>query len=236
MIIFRSAPCLAAATTLALLPAGCEPDDPKIRQEVAELRAKVAELEKKGANRATASAPPASSGGESIPRETLRRNLDEQMPALRAALARAFPGYRVDTVNASTVSTPQDSDYLPYSTELSFGLSQGQNIASFSLRIGADRAGNWKLPDFEDLAASVGNLASQGGMSTQSTSSGISSRGAGMGGGTRQVQWPEDTGTQGSSSFGQSPAESRQQEPQQTRQPAGNSPFPVQETRTIEFD
>ena len=236
MIISRSVPCLAAATTLALLPAGCEPDDPKIRQEVAELRAKVAELEKKGGGRATASAPQASSGGDGIPRETLRRNLDEKMPALRAALARAFPGYRVDTVNASIVSTPQDSDYLPYSTEVSFGLSQGQNIASFSIRIGADRAGNWQLPDVEDLAASVGNLASQGGASTPSTSSGISSRGAGMGGGTRQVQWPEENGAQGPSSFGQSPAESRQQEPQQTRQPAGNSPFPVQETRTIEFD
>ena len=177
MIIFRASASLAAASALALLPAGCEPDDPKIRQEVAELRAKVAELEKKGSgSRPTASAPSTSSGGDSIPRETLRRNLDERMPSLRAALAKAFPGFRVDTVNASTVSTPQDSDYLPYSTELSFGLSKGQNIASFTVRIGADRAGNWQLPDVEDLAASVGNLASQGGASTQSTSSGISSR------------------------------------------------------------
>jgi len=237
MIIFRAAHCVAVASALALLPAGCEPDDPKIRQEVAELRAKVAELEKKGVgNRATASAPAASSASDSIPRETLRRNLEDKMPALRAALARAFPDYRVDPVNAATVSTPQDSDYLPYSTEVTFGLSRGQGTASFSIRIGADRAGNWQLPDVEDLAASVGNLASQGGGSTPSTSSGISSRGAGMGGGTRQVQWPEDTGARGSSSFGQSPAESRQQEPQQTRQPAGSSPFPVQETRTIEFD
>ena len=134
---------------LAVLSAGCEPDDPKIRAEVAELRAKVAELEKKAAAaREPAAAPAASTSG--LSRENLRRNLDERMPALRAALTKAFPGYRVDPVNAATISIPQDSDYLPYSTDVSFGLSQGQSVASFSIRIGADRAGTWQLPDLED--------------------------------------------------------------------------------------
>lgn len=238
MIILRIARSAALAAAVALLPSGCEPDDPKIRQEVAELRAEVAELEKKAATRGTTAAPTASApaAGGGIPRETLERSLDDKMSVLRAALTRAFPGYRVETVNASRISTPQDSDYLPYSTELNFGLSKGQNIASFSIRIGADRSGNWQLPDVEDLAASVGNLASPGVMTTQSPASGISGRGAMMGGGTRQIQWPEQSGAQAPSGD-QQPIYQEQPAPQSpSRQPAGNSPFPVQETRTIEFD
>ena len=217
---------------LAVLSAGCEPDDPKIRAEVAELRAKVAELEKKAAAaREPAAAPAASTSG--LSRETLRRSLDERMPALRAALTRAFPGYRVDPVNAATISIPQDSDYLPYSTEVSFGLSQGQSVASFSIRIGADRAGTWQLPDFEDLAASVGNLASSGANSPTTTGSAASGRGAMMDNNVRQIEWNDGGGAPSSASPGRQPAP---EPPARPSQPSGNAPFPVQDSRTIQFD
>ncbi len=216
---------------LAALLGACEPDDPKVRAEVAELRAKVAELEKKaGASRESAAAAPATSAS-GLSRESLRRNLDERMPALRAALTRAFPEYRVDPVNAATISIPQDSDYLPYTTEVSFGLSKGQSVASFSIRIGADRAGNWQFPDMEDLAAAVGNLASSG--STPQTTAGpaASGRGATMDNNVRQIEWND--GGAAPSSQSRQPAE---ETPARTGQPSGNAPFPVQDSRTIQFD
>jgi outer membrane murein-binding lipoprotein Lpp len=225
---------LPAALAAAVLLAGCEPDDPKVRAEVAELRAKVAELEKKnGETRtsATSTAAPASSAG-GISRETLRRNLEQEMPELRAMLTKAFPDYRVDTVNAAAIVTPEDSDYLPYTTVLSFGLSQGQGIASFSIPIGADRAGNWKLPDIEDLAASVGNLASSGAGASMASGSGTSGRGAMMGNNVRQIQWDQNNaGAPPPSSNNREPAPAPQQS-----QPSGNAPFPVQDSRTIQFD
>ena len=218
---------------LAVLSAGCEPDDPKIRAEVAELRAKVAELEKKvaAAREPAAAAPAVSASG--LSRETLRRNLDERMPALRAALTKAFPGYRVDPVNAATISIPQDSDHLPYSTEVSFGLSQGQSVASFSIRIGADRAGTWQLPDFEDLAASVGNLASSGATSQTTAGSAASGRGAMMNNNVRQIEWNDGGTAPSSSSPSRQPA---QETPARAGQPSGSAPFPVQDSRTIQFD
>ena len=218
---------------LAAFLGGCEPDDPKVRAEVAELRAKVAELEKKaGAPREPAAAAPAASAS-ALSRETLRRNLDERMPALRAALTRAFPGYRVDPVNAATISIPQDSDYLPYTTEVSFGLSKGQSVASFSIRMGADRAGNWQLPDMEDLAASVGNLASSGATSQTTSGSGASGRGAMMDNNVRHIEWNDGGTAPSSSSPSQQPA---QETPARTGPPEGNAPFPVQDSRTIQFD
>ena len=226
---------LLATIAIAALSGGCEPDDPKIRAEVAELRAKVAELEKKaGAAREPAAAPAASTSG--LSRETLRRNLDERMPALRAALTRAFPGYRVDPVNAATISIPQDSDYLPYSTEVSFGLSLGQSVASFSIRIGADRAGIWQMPDFEDLAASVGNLASPNAMSRASSERGVPSQSETIETGVRLIQWPEDTGMSGTSISHDQASPTVPQHSPQGSQPMGNLPLPINETRTIQFD
>ena len=225
---------LPAALATALLSGGCEPDDPKIRAEVAELRAKVAELEKKSGEArtsATSAAEPSSQAG-GISRETLRRNLEQEMPELRAMLTKAFPDYRVDTVNAAAIVTPEDSDHLPYATVLSFGLSQGQGIASFSIPIGADRAGNWKLPDIGDLAASVGNLASSGAPMT--SGSGTSGRGAMMGNNVRQIQWNDNNaGAPPPSSYNREPAP--EPAPRQS-QPSGNAPFPVQDSRTIQFD
>lgn len=223
-----------ASALLAGVLASCEQDDPKIRTEVAELRARVAELEKQGAGTKSAAAPdPSGSSSDNLSRDTLQRNLDRQMPALRAALTKAFPEYRVDPVSAATISTPKDSDYLPYTTELSFGLSKGQTVASFSIRIGADRSGNWQMPEFEDLAASVGNLASAG--MPQGNSAGASGRGAMMNNNVRQIQWPDGAGAP-SSPYGQSQPAPMPQEPMPQRQPSGNAPFPVQETRTVEFD
>lgn len=218
---------------LAALLGACEPDDPKVRAEVAELRARVAELEKKaGASREPAAAAPATSAS-GLSRETLRRNLDERMPALRAALTRAFPEHRVDPVNAATISTPQDSDYLPYTTEVSFGLSKGQSVASFSIRIGADRAGNWQLPDMEDLAAAVGNLASSGATPQTTAGPAASGRGAMMDNNVRQIEWNDGGAAPSSSSQSRQPA---QETPARTGQPSGNAPFPVQDSRTIQFD
>lgn len=226
-----------AALAAAVFLAGCEADDPKIRQEVAELRAKVAELEKKNASagRSTSGGAVATSAASSdtLSRETLRRNLEARMPALRAALTKAFPDYRVDPVNAATISTPQDSNHLPYSTEVSFGLSQGETVASFSIRIGADRSGNWQLPEFEDLAASVGNLASSGAVSPNEGEA-SSGRGARMDQNVRQIQWNDGpTGGQPAAPPDPQPASVA---PAQQRQPAANAPFPVQDSRTIEFD
>jgi outer membrane murein-binding lipoprotein Lpp len=226
-------PIRLAGTALlaAVLLSGCESDDPKIQQEVTELRAKVAELEKQLATRMVSPAR----AEDSISRETLRRNLDNKMPALRATLTKAFPDYRIDPVSAATVSIPQDSDYLPYSTEVCFGLSQGQTVASFSIRIGADRAGNWQLPDLEDLAASVGNLASSGALSQGAPQqAGLSGRGATMNNNVRQIEWNN------AASSSPIPADNGQAQPdsapQGQSQPAGNAPFPVQDTRRINFD
>ena len=224
-----------ALAPLACLVASCEPDDPKIRTEVAELRARVAELEKQGGGAKTTATPaPSGSSSDNLSRDVLQRNLDRQMPALRAALTKAFPEYRVDTVNAATISMPRDSDYLPYTTELSFGLSKGQTVASFSIRIGADRSGNWQMPEFEDLAASVGNLASAG--MPQGNSSGVSGRGAMMNNNVRQIQWNDGPGAAQQSPYGQTQPPAMPQEPMPQRQPSGNAPFPVTETRTVEFD
>lgn len=223
-----------ATAPLACLLASCEPDDPKIRSEVAELRAKVAELEKQVSTKAAAaSVQPGSSSSDNLSRDVLQRNLERQMPSLRAALTKAFPEYRVDPVNTATVSLPKDGDYLPYTTELSFGLSKGQTVASFSIRIGADRSGNWQMPDFEDLAASVGNLASAG--MPQGNSPGASGRGAMMNNNVRQIQWPDGASAPNSPSSQSQPA-AMPQEPMPSRQPSGNAPFPVQESHTIRFD
>lgn len=229
--------CLRVALLAALwLTGGCEPDDPKVQKEVAELRARIAELERqKQATLARPDPAPAKPMNEGIPRETLRRNLESQMPALRAALIKAFPDYQVDPVNAATISTPQDSGYLPYSTELSFGLSKGQTVASFSIRIGADRSGNWQLPDFEDLAASVGNLASSGASPGTSRETGSSSRGATMSDNVRQIRWDDNGGSTTVDPRSQPPPEPRE-EPRPSRQPSGNAPFPVQDSRTIQFE
>jgi hypothetical protein len=221
--------CLAAVLAACVLGA-CEPDDPKVRQEVADLRVKIAELEKQNAVRQSAQVA-AQNTLDSIPRETLSRSLEDKMPVLRTKLITAFPGYQVDTVNAATIVTPQDSDYLPYTTELSFGLAKGPAVASFSIRIGADRGGNWQLPNVEQFAASVGNLAS----SDAASQVGPSGRGATINNNVRQIEWGNTGGSlpAPSSYSGQHPAE---EIPQQSRQPSGNAPFPVQDTRTIQFE
>jgi hypothetical protein len=85
----------------------------------------------------------------------------------------------------------------------------------------------------EDLAAAVGNLASSG--STPQTTAGpaASGRGATMDNNVRQIEWNDGGAAPASSSQSRHPAE---ETPARTGQPSGNAPFPVQDSRTIQFD
>lgn len=235
-----------AAIAAALVFAGCEPEDPKIRQEVAELRARAGELEREvgrlGAELAEAKSKAAPETGF-LDHAELKRRLDSQMSQLRAALARAFPDFRVDPVNAGTITTPRDEDALLYTTEVTFGLSKGGRISNYTVRIAADRGGNWLMPSPEVLGAVAGQLAASAPEPRQSQQQVTSGRGALNTGGPRVIEWPDQP-------QGSAPAQPPRQPypPSQPQLPAsppsgtrpstsgGNAPFPVQDSRTIQFE
>ncbi len=235
------------AIAAALAVAGCEPEDPKIRQEVAELRARAGELEREvgrlGAEVAEAKNKAAPETGF-LDHAELKRRLDSQMSQLRAALARAFPDFRVDPVNAGTITTPRDEDALLYTTEVTFGLSKGGRISNYTVRIAADRGGNWLMPSPEVLGAVAGQLAASAPEprqpQQQQTTSG---RGALNTGAPRVIEWPDQPqGNAPAQPPRQSYAPSQPQSPapppsgQRTSTPGGNAPFPVQDSRTIQFE
>lgn len=245
-----SNPRVTAAALAALLVAACEPDDPKIRQEVAGLRARTAELERDNARMNSEIADLRSKVTKQVEFLTtveLARRLDSQMPQLRAALARAFPGYNVDPVTAGSVSTPLDEDALPYTSEVSFGLSKGGRITSYNIRVAADRGGTWILPAPETLAAAVGRLpasSSERAQQQPQQQQVISGRGASMTSGVRQIEWGDNAGAP---SQAPAPQQYAQPEPppqpppappagQRRATPQGNAPFPVQDSRTIQFE
>ncbi len=238
---------IAAALAAALLMAACEPDDPKIRQEVAELRTRTAELERDNNRMNTELAElknKLTKQVEFLGTGELARRLDAQMPQLRTTLARAFPGYSVDPVTTGAVSTPVDEDALPYTTEVSFGLSKGGRISTYNVRIAADRGGSWILPDPETLAAAVGKLPSGGSERVQQQTqqpATTSGRGAAMTSGVRQIDWG-DTGSGAAPAQQYVPAQAPVPQPpvpppaQRQSAPSGNAPFPVQDSRTIQFE
>lgn len=242
-------PRVAAAACAALLVAACEPDDPKIREEVAGLRARTAELERDNARMTAELADLRSKVTKQVEFLTtveLTRRLDSQMPQLRAALARAFPGYSVDPVTAGSVSTPLDEDALPYTSVVTFGLSKGGRITSYNIRIAADRGGTWNLPAPETLAAAAGNLPAGGSERAQQPQQPqqqqvISGRGASMTSGVRQIDWGDNAGAQQQAPAPQqyAPPQAPPQPPpagQRRAAPQGNAPFPVQDSRTIQFE
>lgn len=240
--------CHRAALIATLLLAACEPEDPKIRQELAGLRTREAELEKEvarlGAELADAKRH-AAPRAQFLERAELKRRLDAQMSQLRAVLAKAFPDYRVDPVNAGTINTPLDEEAVIYTSELTFGLSKGGRISNHTVLIAADRGGNWQVPSPEHLAAVAGQLAASGATQErrqpqQQVSSG---RGALNPGGPRVIEWPDQQ-----QAGGTAPVAPQTYAPSQTQMPAaaptgsrqsapgGNAPFPVQDSRTIQFE
>lgn len=241
--------CHGAAIVASLLVAACEPEDPKIRQELAELRTREAELEKEVSrlgSELTDAKRNAAPEAQFLERAELKRRLDAQMSQLRAVLAKAFPEYRVDPVNAGTINTPLDEEAVIYTTELTFGLSKGGRISNHSLLIAADRGGNWQMPSPERLAAAAGHPAasttSQEHKQPQQQQV-TSGRGALNPGGPRVIEWPDQP-----RSGGAGPVAPQTHVPAQPQMPAapptasrqgtpgGNVPFPVQDSRTIQFE
>jgi hypothetical protein len=228
----------AALLLVLLLPAlsGCESEDPKIRNEMAELRVRIGELERDNSRLSSQleEARDKAARMDFVGRETLRQNLEEDMPELRATLARAFPGLKVDPVSPGTISTPLDQDGFPYNTELSFGLSEGpgRRVTTYTINIKADREGKWRQPDLGAIAA-LQTLRSTGGDAPAPA-------GAAAAEGPRIIDWGQ-TGT-ASGPPPPSPASAAPQPPPDAAptvlptQPPVQAPFPVQDTRTIEFD
>jgi len=230
---------IALATVLApLLLTGCDGDDPKVRQEMAELRTRLTELEREK-SRLEASLEEARSKAvqaDFLARDALRRNLDGMMPELRATLTRAFPGKMVDPVNTGTISTPLDTDGFPYNTELSFGLSEGpgQRVTTYTLNIKADRQGQWRLPD---LAAFAADASTRRGGSAANRPSAPDPGASGP----RLIDWgQENAGARGNAAAPPpptaAPPAAAPSAPSAPSAPAPNAPFPVQDTRTIQFD
>lgn len=229
------------AALLAL--AGCDAEDPKIRQEMAELRARLGELERDNA-RMTAELQEARSKAlrvEFLTRDVLRRNLDDLMPQVRATLTRAFPGRTVDPVSAGTISTPLDPDGFPYNTELTFGLSEGpgRRVFTYTLNLKANQQGSWRLPELGAFAATLENPTAGGRSVSQQSAApqadaGFASPSAD---GPRIIDWGEQNA--GSGANAPAPPRPAQPAPAATArpsQPAVNAPLPVQDTRTIEFE
>lgn len=228
----RTIPLLAL-----LLPvlAGCETEDPKIRQEMAEMRLRIDELEKENSHLDTQleEAREKAARVDFLERETLRQNLERVMPELRGTLARAFPGLKVDPVSPGTISTPLDQDGFPYNTELSFGLSEGagRRVTTYTINIKADRMGNWRQPDLGAIAALQNHRPTTGDNPSRST--------APTAEGPRIIDWgqpnspagplPSQTPTAPQPTPDAAP-------PARPSQPSVQAPFPVQDTRTIEFD
>lgn len=226
-----------------LAMAGCDAEDPKIRQEMAELRTRLGDQERDNA-RMTAELQEARSKAQQVEfltRDVLRRNLDDLMPQVRATLTRAFPGRTVDPVSAGTISTPLDTDGFPYNTELTFGLSEGpgRRVFTYTLNLKANQQGSWRLPELGAFAATLENPAAGGRSVSQPSAApqadaGFASPSAD---GPRTIDWGEQNAGSGTSAS--APLPPAQPAPAATArpsQPAVNAPFPVQDTRTIEFE
>jgi len=218
---------------VAVLP-GCDGEDPKIRQEVAELRTQIGDLERKNA-RLEADLKEARSKAtlsSFLGRDVLSRNLEAVMTDVRANLMRAFPNMTVDPVSPGTISTPLDAQGFPYSTELSFGLSPkgaGRRVTTYTINIKADREGKWQIPDLRAMAALNEHSTAERGPATPQ---------APAADGPRIIDWGEQNP-------GAAPAPTHAPPPSQpapaappTRpsQPTTQAPFPVQDSRTIQFD
>lgn len=232
-------------TALIVLPCftGCDGDDPKVRQEMAELRTRLTELERDNSRLETALEEARSKAVQTdfLARDALRRNLDGIMPELRATLTRAFPGRTVDPVSTGTISTPLDADGFPYNAELSFGLSEGpgQRVTTYTLNLKADRQGQWRLPDLTAFAADA--APRRGGSAANRPAAP-----AAAGSGPRIIDWgQENAGARGAITTTAPPntapapppaAPSVPSAPSAPSAPAPGAPFPVQDTRTIQFD
>lgn len=217
------------------VPTGCDGEDPVIRQEIATLRTQAADLEKKNA-RLEADLKEARDKASRINflgREVLSRNLQDAMPELRANLARAFPNMTVDPVSPGTISTPLDEQGFPYNTELNFGLSQknGRGFNSYTINIKADREGKWFMPDLRAMAALQDNRSAE---TTPARQGGPTADAP------RIIDWGQQNAGVGSVPA-PAPAPPPSQpapvdQPSRPSQPATQAPFPVQDSRTIQFD
>jgi hypothetical protein len=219
---------------VAVLP-GCDGEDPKIRQEVAELRTQLGDLERKNA-RLEADLKEARSKAtlsNFLGREALGRNLQAVMPELRANLTRAFPNLTVDPVSPGTISTPLDEQGFPYNTELSFGLSQGagRGVTTYTINIKADREGKWHMPDLRALAALQEHRSADNGQPTRQG-------GGPSADGPRVIDWGEqNTGAAPAPAPAPPPSQPAPAAPSsRPNQPEAQAPFPVQDSRTIQFD
>lgn len=232
----------ATLAALAVFPlfTGCDGDDPKVRQEIAELRTRLTELERDNSRLETALEEARSKAVQTdfLARDVLRRNLDGIMPELRATLTRAFPGRTVDPVSTGTISTPLDADGFPYNAELSFGLSEGpgQRVITYTLNLKADRQGDWRLPDLTAFAA---DAAPRRGGSAANRPAAPPAGGSGP----RIIDWgQENAGARGAPpptappNAAPAPPAAAPSAPSAPAAPAPGAPFPVQDTRTIQFD
>lgn len=232
--------CRALVRVFFLLPlllavvTGCESEDPKIRQELAALRTDLGELERKNARLEAELKEARDKAARSVflGRDVLNRNLESLMPEMRATLTRAFRGLKVDPVSPGTISTPLDAEGFPYNTELSFGLSEGpgKRVFTYTINLKADREGRWQIPDLRAIAA----LQDRG-----TADSGPSTHRAPAADGPRIIDWGEQNAGSAPAPAAQ-PAPPAQPAPaaapSRPSQPAVQAPFPVQDSRTIEFD
>jgi hypothetical protein len=222
-------PLLLAAVT------GCESEDPKIRQELATLRTDLGELQRKNARLEAELKEARDKASRSVflGRDVLRRNLESLMPELRATLTRAFRGLKVDPVSPGTISTPLDAEGFPYNTELSFGLSEGpgKRVFTYTINLKADREGRWQIPDLRAIAALQDHSTADSGPSPQ---------GGPAAAGPRIIDWGDQNAGGARATAPATPAPQTQPPPaaapSRPNQPAVQAPFPVQDSRTIEFD
>lgn len=217
--------------------AGCDGEDPKIRQEVAALRTELGDLERKNARLEADLKEARSKAALSnfLGREVLSRNLQAVMPELRGNLTRAFPNLTVDPVSPGTISTPLDEQGFPYNTELSFGLSQGagRGVTTYTINIKADREGKWYMPDLRAIAAlQQDRRTADNGQAAQARQGGPAADGP------RIIDWGEQNArTAPAPAPAPPPSQPAPAAPAaRPSQPATQAPFPVQDSRTIQFD
>lgn len=223
-------PALLAALT------GCESEDPKTRQELAALRTEIGELQRKNTRLEAELKEARDKASRSVflGRDVLSRNLEAVMPELRANLTRAFPDRKVDPVSPGTISTPLDEQGFPYNTELNFGISQknGRGFNSYTINIKADREGRWQMPDLRTIAALEDRRSADGGQPTQQRGPAAD--------GPRIIDWGEQNTASAPAPAPAPPPQAGPAAPaappSRPSQPAAQAPFPVQDSRTIQFD
>ncbi len=213
------------APLLAVVFAGCEPDDPAVRHELAELRTALAdtrrELDTVRASLASAEQKAARVDFEEA--ADLSASLKTRTNELRTIVIQACPGTRIESFSIGAVETPLNSPH-PYRANFNFALRQidpgsgqavGDNLGPYTVTIQADRDGDWQLPTAADLAALFDNPAASAADAAPPDD------------GSRHVEW-------GDSPRNQRNATQRPSAPA-PRQPAAN-PMPSQETREIRFE